>query len=656
MLERSVSLVIRIVKASYLSSLRLFATALIFCASIALPIAWSSPAGASETCVGTAADCVGTSSSLDFSISGGAARVLSDSNSTSESITIPSSISFGGSSYPVTEVGRYAFTACSSDTFLTSITIPDTVTRIDNGAFQCQFFLRSLTIPNSVASIGVGAFETNYELASLTLGTGLQTIGAYAFVDCYPLSSVAFPDSLLAVGAFAFAGTALTSVALPSSVEQIGSGAFGSESFLQTVSIGSQDFSGPPVTQIDQFAFTNDSALQSIHLSGSVNYLEPWAFGLIGTTPTITSENPSQVWSDYNGQIFTTNDLATNAVGYGLTAGPLANGEGLDWTTYTMTPEQQAYYQAYAQANHAILTSGLANGPVCDHGTASTIDMVLGSDGSSGDNTTVDSPWTAGTAGANQNCPTSFYIDTFTGFLTVPPVASGASSVTVTFTANADDGIELYVGGTNVIDDDYQQSATDADVVDCVDEYGCNAIGTITLNVGQTYSFELDHAQGNGGSAVQLAWDINGFSQLVPPSAFSHTFTPPAPASPVIGGASEVSNKALKLSWAPVSDNGSGAVDSYTCSAPGVVPVTVTGTSCVLSGFNLSAAGNYQLSVVANSGSLSSDAASITVAIAGTPTTTTTAPQVKTITCVLGKKTKRVRGVAPRCPAGFRLK
>ena len=62
----------------------------------------------------------------------------------------------------VTDIGEYAFAACSS---LTSITIPNSVTCIDAYTFMRCSSLTSITIPNSVTSIEYGAFN---ECSSLT--------------------------------------------------------------------------------------------------------------------------------------------------------------------------------------------------------------------------------------------------------------------------------------------------------------------------------------------------------------------------------------------------------------------------------------------------------------------------------------------------------
>ncbi|MBR6339911.1 MAG: leucine-rich repeat domain-containing protein, partial [Alloprevotella sp.] len=82
-------------------------------------------------------------------------------------ITIPATVTYGGTTYSVTSIGSFAFYNCSG---LTSITIPTSVTKICNWAFMDCTGLTSITIPNSVTSIEYSAFAHCTGLTSVTIG------------------------------------------------------------------------------------------------------------------------------------------------------------------------------------------------------------------------------------------------------------------------------------------------------------------------------------------------------------------------------------------------------------------------------------------------------------------------------------------------------
>jgi hypothetical protein len=69
-------------------------------------------------------------------------------------------------------------------------TIPNTVTRIEDGAFTFCYNLESIKIENNITSIGTAAFGMCSGLISITIGNKVTAIGEQAFSYCYGLTSV----------------------------------------------------------------------------------------------------------------------------------------------------------------------------------------------------------------------------------------------------------------------------------------------------------------------------------------------------------------------------------------------------------------------------------------------------------------------------------
>lgn len=119
-----------------------------------------------------------------------------------------------------------------------STVIPNTVTSIEEYAFDGCSDLSSITIPNSVTSIGNCAFEDCSSLTSIIIPNSVTSIGYYAFYNCSGLTSVNIGNSVTSIGEFAFAGcSGLTEVTIPSSVTSIGDYAFRNCSSLSSVTI-----------------------------------------------------------------------------------------------------------------------------------------------------------------------------------------------------------------------------------------------------------------------------------------------------------------------------------------------------------------------------------------------------------------------------------
>ena len=71
-------------------------------------------------------------------------------NSYMDSVVIPSTVTYSGTTYSVTSIGDRAFSWCKR---LTSVTIPNSVTSIGGYAFKYCSGLTSFTIPKSNPAI-----------------------------------------------------------------------------------------------------------------------------------------------------------------------------------------------------------------------------------------------------------------------------------------------------------------------------------------------------------------------------------------------------------------------------------------------------------------------------------------------------------------------
>ena len=88
--------------------------------------------------------------------------------------------------YKVTVIGAEAFWANKT---MTSVTIPDGVTKIDYAAFNECTALTSVVLPSSVKTVGEAAFWYCTGLKSIVLPSSVTTIGKDAFKGCAALTA-----------------------------------------------------------------------------------------------------------------------------------------------------------------------------------------------------------------------------------------------------------------------------------------------------------------------------------------------------------------------------------------------------------------------------------------------------------------------------------
>ena len=160
-------------------------------------------------------------------------RTVTGGNEYSESIVIPPKAIHNSKTYSVIKIGKSAFKGYR---YLTSLTLPNSITTIETGAFKGCCSLTSLTLPNSLTTIASETFEDCFRLTSLTLPNSLTSIGYNAFKGCSSLTSLTLSNSLTSIGNYAFQGcSSLTSLTLPNSLTSIRETAFEGCSNLENI-------------------------------------------------------------------------------------------------------------------------------------------------------------------------------------------------------------------------------------------------------------------------------------------------------------------------------------------------------------------------------------------------------------------------------------
>lgn len=170
----------------------------------------------------------------------------------------------------LTSIGSYAFYELKN---LKSIYIPKGVTKIGERAFQLCTGLETVTFAanSALTTIGDYAFITCEKLKSIVIPTGVTSIPNYAFCGCYALKTVTLPSELDSIQTWAFqACTSLTTITFPDSVTQIGEMAFSgckeltNVSLSASISLGNGAFSNCPKLQLtlkgsgDNLVFKNN--------------------------------------------------------------------------------------------------------------------------------------------------------------------------------------------------------------------------------------------------------------------------------------------------------------------------------------------------------------------------------------------------------------
>ena len=137
-----------------------------------------------------------------------------------DNLDVPAEIGVYGTWYQVTGVTSFACVYCEG---LTSVTLPEGMTRIGFGAFSDCPNLAAVSLPTSLTTLGDWAFYRDGALQEATVPEAVRRVGAATFAFCTSLAKVEIPRGVKSIAQHAFYYcTALNEVLIPGSVDQIG--------------------------------------------------------------------------------------------------------------------------------------------------------------------------------------------------------------------------------------------------------------------------------------------------------------------------------------------------------------------------------------------------------------------------------------------------
>lgn len=180
-----------------------------------------------------------------------------------------------------------------------SFIVPDTVRSINNWAFM-NSKIKTITLPDNMVRIDEGAFSNCSYLQSINIPTKLTALSTCVFKNCISLKNIIIPNNISKIEIRAFSGcSALAEVTIPQNIEKIQMETFMDCTSLVTVNLPES------LHEIEKKAFFNCSSLVNITMPDRLKKIGLSAFD---NCTSLTEINIPASLLDIRGMYYTIDD------------------------------------------------------------------------------------------------------------------------------------------------------------------------------------------------------------------------------------------------------------------------------------------------------------------------------------------------------------
>ncbi len=171
--------------------------------------------------------------------------------------------------------GWSAFEGCDA---LTSVSLPQSLTKLDHYAFKGCDVLKSITIPKNITEAGF-CFK-NSGLETITFAEGATTVPSFICENSPKLATIHFPTSMKKIGTSAFENCdALTTVQLPKQLETMDNYVFKACDGIKSITI-------PKTVKTAAYVFRN-SALETVTFEDGATVVPSFMFAYAEKLTTV---------------------------------------------------------------------------------------------------------------------------------------------------------------------------------------------------------------------------------------------------------------------------------------------------------------------------------------------------------------------------------